>query len=261
MAPLDHVTTVTPQGRVECACGEVSPRMGTEALKRQWAAEHRREALAAEPVPVRCTASGQQRTWTSEAWSADMAYCPDCGAETKPWVRGADLFPHAKVRAHKAPPGVTPAPYAVHPDGGLAVTPAPFPPVTPEVLDRALTQSARGETRDLGDFTQYAPTASDGPQPYPGADFIVLAGSDAYDRMPDGTTRTQHTVYEYAVHTPEEGAQYAERLAESLDITQEEAAQRLAAAARHLGRVPTIARQQVTRTIERGPWEPVEEEC
>lgn len=69
---------------------------------------------------VRCTASGGVRTWTSDAWISGVGLCPDCGAQVEVWVRGSDLSPRAKARAHSAPPGVTPAPYAVHPTGGPA---------------------------------------------------------------------------------------------------------------------------------------------
>jgi hypothetical protein len=70
---------------------------------------------------VRCTASGEERTWEPDAWVAGEGLCPDCGAEVQVWVRGLDLCPRAKARAHKAPAGVAPAPYAVHPDGGKAL--------------------------------------------------------------------------------------------------------------------------------------------
>jgi len=60
------------------------------------------------------------RSWERDAWAAsEPVQCPDCGAVGDLcWVRNNDLCPHAKVRAHKAPEGVTPAPYAVLPGGG-----------------------------------------------------------------------------------------------------------------------------------------------
>lgn len=67
---------------------------------------------------VRCTASGQERSWDSGAWINGAGLCPDCGAAVEVWVRGTDLYPKAKAKAHKAPLGVTPAPYAAHPKGG-----------------------------------------------------------------------------------------------------------------------------------------------
>lgn len=71
----------------------------------------------------RCTASGQERVWSDRAWieggdPATPAVCPDCGGPVGVWVRGSDLFPRAKARAHRAPEGVEPAPYAVLPRGG-----------------------------------------------------------------------------------------------------------------------------------------------
>lgn len=67
-----------------------------------------------------CTASGQQRTWDRDAWGAEFVICPDCGyCGDILWVRNTDLAPHAKTRAHKAPEGVTPGPYAYSPTGGL----------------------------------------------------------------------------------------------------------------------------------------------
>ena len=72
---------------------------------------------------VRCTASGQERSWTSAAWSASEVVCPDCGARGDLcWVRGTDLPLRAKTRAHKPPPGVTPSPYGFN---GLAGDAAP----------------------------------------------------------------------------------------------------------------------------------------
>lgn len=67
---------------------------------------------------VRCTATGEERTWESGAWINGEGYCPDCGGEVNVWVRGFDLFPRAKARAHKVPAGVTPGPYAVYQNGG-----------------------------------------------------------------------------------------------------------------------------------------------
>lgn len=74
---------------------------------------------------MRCTASGQVRTWLGKAWSGlDVAavQCPDCGLvashDALVFVRATDLAPRAKTRAHRAPPGVTPSPYGVLPRGG-----------------------------------------------------------------------------------------------------------------------------------------------
>lgn len=77
---------------------------------------------------VRCTASGQVRTWVDGAWSSSDVFCPDCGARGDlVWVCGTDLTPRAKTRAHRAPPGVEPAPYAAHPNGGVQADPRPRP--------------------------------------------------------------------------------------------------------------------------------------
>lgn len=72
---------------------------------------------------VRCTASGEVRSWDREAWVRgfdEPTICPDCGyVGPIVWVRATiDLSPYAKTRAHKAPKGVTPAPYAVGKNGG-----------------------------------------------------------------------------------------------------------------------------------------------
>jgi hypothetical protein len=71
-------------------------------------------------MATKCTASSEVRTWTREAWVQGQGYCPDCGALVDVWVRGSDLAPRAKARAHQAPEGVTPEPYGVHPNGGPA---------------------------------------------------------------------------------------------------------------------------------------------
>ncbi len=71
---------------------------------------------------VRCTATGRQRSWLKEAWLSGDAYCPDCGGKVEVWVRGTDLFPHGKAKAHPVPDGVIPAPYAVHRSGGPGVS-------------------------------------------------------------------------------------------------------------------------------------------
>lgn len=77
---------------------------------------------------VRCTASGEERSWLGDAWSGldvDTVRCPDCGLVAPyaalVWVRGTDLYPRAKTRAHQAPEGVTPGPFAVLPTGGEVV--------------------------------------------------------------------------------------------------------------------------------------------
>lgn len=70
---------------------------------------------------MRCTASGRERSWDHDSWvsSDEPAICPDCGAVGPwVWVRGTDLFPRAKTRAHDAPVGVTPSPYGVLRNGG-----------------------------------------------------------------------------------------------------------------------------------------------
>jgi hypothetical protein len=61
---------------------------------------------------VKCTASSQRRSWRSDEWETGKGICPDCGADVEVWVRATDLFPMGKARAHRAPVGVTPAPYA-----------------------------------------------------------------------------------------------------------------------------------------------------
>lgn len=63
---------------------------------------------------LRCTASGQRRSWSYTEWISGEAVCPDCGAPVRVWVRGTDLYPFAMTRAHKAPAGVTPSPYGHH---------------------------------------------------------------------------------------------------------------------------------------------------
>lgn len=60
------------------------------------------------------------KTWVFSQYGI---YCPDCGAETVGVVRNNDLSPRLKVRAHDAPPGVTPSPYGVH-ERGCILTPA-----------------------------------------------------------------------------------------------------------------------------------------
>lgn len=72
---------------------------------------------------MRCTASGQARSWERDAWSDgnedNPVICPDCGAVGPwVWVRGTDLCPRAKTRAHDAPNGITPSPYGVLRNGG-----------------------------------------------------------------------------------------------------------------------------------------------
>lgn len=59
-----------------------------------------------------------------EAWvnAEDGVYCPHCGAHTTAVVRANDLYPRMKLRAHLAPPGVTPAPFSIHPDGAIRAT-------------------------------------------------------------------------------------------------------------------------------------------
>lgn len=73
--------------------------------------------MRATPTRARCTASGRERSWPEEAWSAGEGSCPDCGARVKVWVRGFDRFPRAKARAHYAPAGSNPAPYAAQEAG------------------------------------------------------------------------------------------------------------------------------------------------
>jgi hypothetical protein len=51
-------------------------------------------------MATKCTASSEVRTWTREAWVQGQGYCPDCGALVDVWVRGSDLAPRAKARAH-----------------------------------------------------------------------------------------------------------------------------------------------------------------
>lgn len=58
------------------------------------------------------------------AWLADEVLCPDCGAPTATLVRGTDLYPRMKIRAHRAPEGVTPGSYAAHPKGAVVATEA-----------------------------------------------------------------------------------------------------------------------------------------
>jgi hypothetical protein len=70
---------------------------------------------------VRCTASGRERTWERAAWTAGHGLCPDCGAEVDVWVRGTDLAPRAKARAHRAPQGVEPREYGVDGRAGHAL--------------------------------------------------------------------------------------------------------------------------------------------
>lgn len=72
-------------------------------------------------MSVKCTAAGQRRTVDETAWISEWAYCPDCGARARVWVRATDLFPHAKMRAHDAPEGVTPGPYEAHPKGAVGI--------------------------------------------------------------------------------------------------------------------------------------------
>jgi hypothetical protein len=62
----------------------------------------------------RCTASGERRSWSYYEWTTSDGTCPDCGSPVEVWVRGADLYPFAKAKAHKAPAGVTPSPYGHH---------------------------------------------------------------------------------------------------------------------------------------------------
>jgi hypothetical protein len=61
---------------------------------------------------VRCTASGEERAVAREEWAQDEGTCPDCGGIAPFWTRATDLAPRLKIKAHKAPPGVTPAPQA-----------------------------------------------------------------------------------------------------------------------------------------------------
>lgn len=63
----------------------------------------------------------------TETWinaTSEGVLCPDCGARTAALVRGSDLYPTLKVRAHDAPEGVTPAPYAAHAQGAVHPIPA-----------------------------------------------------------------------------------------------------------------------------------------
>lgn len=55
----------------------------------------------------------QRAARDTEAWLAETCECPDCGSRAVVFVRQTDLFPYAKIRAHAAPPGVTPSPYGV----------------------------------------------------------------------------------------------------------------------------------------------------
>lgn len=70
---------------------------------------------------ARCTASGEERSWEPAAWVNSRGYCPDCGAVVEVWVRVHDLCPRAKTRAHRAPAGVIPGPYAVDGKAGHAL--------------------------------------------------------------------------------------------------------------------------------------------
>lgn len=115
MKLADHVMTEGAECRVQCACGEVSPRMGTERNRREWRTNHRRQIREAAAARVPCTATGQRRSFTTEEWIASAAACPDCGETVDLWVRGTDLAGTARVRAHRAPTGVTPAPYGARP--------------------------------------------------------------------------------------------------------------------------------------------------
>ena len=66
-------------------------------------------------MTVRCTASGQVRhAATYDDWDGNrdnQIVCCDCGGTAIVWVRGTDLVPRAKVRAHNAPTGVVPGPF------------------------------------------------------------------------------------------------------------------------------------------------------
>lgn len=44
-----HDTAVDADGRVHCSCGEISPRLGTVARRREWTSHHKRTAKTAEP--------------------------------------------------------------------------------------------------------------------------------------------------------------------------------------------------------------------
>ncbi len=54
-----------------------------------------------------------------EAWTNFDVLCPDCGGKATGWVRGSDLYPMMKIRAHEAPPGVEPGPYKVLEKGAV----------------------------------------------------------------------------------------------------------------------------------------------
>lgn len=64
-----------------------------------------------EPGGIRCTASGQERSVDRDEWAQEVGTCPDCGGQAPFWVRGTDIAPRLKIKAHNAPPGVTPAPH------------------------------------------------------------------------------------------------------------------------------------------------------